>query len=102
MRRCVLVNDCSPIALSSSPRLSLGRLELRAAAPVPFPAPPLTRGLHAQVRVGPQLLAHNTELIKDRKSVVAGNAGYFARPRPCTADDSGAACAGARWATTPS
>src|SRR6476661_1248592 len=98
MRRCVLGHDSSPITLNSSPPLSLGRLELRAAAPVPFPAPPLTLGLHAQVRVGPRLLAHNSELITPAVSGPAGVARCCPRPVPCTAADSGAACAGACWA----
>src|SRR5205809_4167034 len=100
MRRCVLGHNSSPIPYTTPSRSSLGRLELRAAAPVPFPAPPLTLGLHAQVRVGPQLLAHNTELINPAVSGPAGVARCCPRPVPCTAADSGAACAGACWATT--
>src|SRR5438552_527496 len=87
--------------LLSSSWLSLGRLEMRAVAPVSSPAPPLTLGLHPQVRDGPQLLAHNTEVVKLAVSGPAGDARCCPRLVPCTTADTGAASSGAGWATVP-
>src|SRR5438552_17904825 len=87
--------------LLSSSWLSLGRLEMRAVAPVSSPAPPLTLGLHPQVRVGPQLLAHNTEVVKLAVSGPIGSAQCRRRVFPCSTAGTRDATPGSGWPLDP-